>query len=346
MRWRGKLARWGGAPVLVLLSALAFGGCDSRTPSVLNPQGPVADLESTLFWIILIIATFIFVVVTAVLLYSIWRYRERPGMAEPRQLHGNTRIEIAWTVAPSIVLFIVLIFTITFMFRLAQPASASTMHVTAIGHQWWWEFQYDDASPKVVTGDELRVPTGTVVHIDLRSDNVIHSFWVPQLTGKTDVIPGHSNSMWLQADRAGNYRGECAEYCGTQHANMDFVVVAESPGDFSSWLNGQQLYALTGPDQQAGQTLFLHAGCAGCHAINGVNADPAKGQQGPTIGPNLTHFGSRTLIAGGVLDNTPDNLARWLTDPQAVKSGSDMVLPQPLTPDQVSTLVTYLEGLK
>jgi cytochrome c oxidase subunit 2 len=339
----GKLTRWGLAPLLVLLSALLFSGCDSNVPSFLNPSSTSSKTDADLFWIIFGIATVIFVAVTAVLLYSIVRFRERPGMPAPRQLHGNTQLEIAWTIVPSIVLLIVLIFTITYINALAEPANTpQTIHVKAIAHQWWWEFQYENADPAVITADELHIPVGTVVSVDLRSDNVIHSMWVPQLQGKTDVIPGHDNNLWLRADRAGNYRGECTEFCGTQHANMNFLVVAESQDAYSSWFQNEQLQAVapTTDQQQRGRDLFLHQGCVACHNIAGVAAVGAK------VGPNLTHFGSRQLIAGWVLDNNPENLAMWLANPQAVKSGSDMVLGQPLTPDQISDLVAYLESLK
>jgi cytochrome c oxidase subunit 2 len=339
MKLCGRLTRWGTGSLLLLLSAVLFGGC-GPSPSVLNPSGPVAKLESDLFWIILIIATFVFVVVTGVLLYSIFRFRDRPGATAPRQIHGNTTLEIGWTAGAAIILFIVLFFTVYYMVQLGEPVSASTMHVRAIGHQWWWEFQYTDQSPVVVTGDELHVPVGTVVHVDLSSDNVIHSFWVPELAGKTDVIPGHNNTLWFKADRAGRYRGECAEYCGLQHANMDFVVVADPPDVFATWLAGQQTQALTPTTdaQMTGRDLFLHEGCISCHSIDGVSS---VGH----VGPNLTHFGSRLLIAGGVLSNTPENLTTWLSGPQVVKPGSDMVIPQ-LNSDQVSALVAYLESLK
>jgi cytochrome c oxidase subunit 2 len=329
---------------LVLASALIFAGCE-QSPSVLNPKGPVAATEATLFWIILGIATFIFVVVTAVLIYSIVRFRGRPNMPEPRQIDGNNRLEIAWTIAPSFVLFVVLIFTIAFMFNLT-PASASTMHVTAIGHQWWWEFRYTDESPLVVTGDELHVPVGTNVDVLLQSDNVIHSLWVPQLSGKTDVIPGHNNHLIFQASVAGTFKGECAEYCGTQHAHMDFIVVADQPASFSNWLTAQQAgpVAPTTADAQAGMALFRSAGCAGCHAITGINS-PAQGQ-GPLIGPNLTHFGSRQVIAGYVLSNTTPNLTAWLKCPQCIKPGSDMVIPVQLSDQDVANLVAYLQSLQ
>ena len=330
--------------MLVLLSSLIFAGCE-KSPTILDPKGPVALLESDLFWIILGIATFIFVIVTAVLLYSIVRFRGRPNMPEPRQMHGNTKLEIAWTIAPSIILFIVLAFTIGFMFNLT-PASASTIHVTAIGHQWWWEFRYTDENPLIVTGDELHVPVGANVDVALESDNVIHSFWVPQLSGKTDVIPGHNNHLIFQASVAGTYKGECAEYCGTQHAHMDFIVVADQPDAFANWLTAQQAgpVAPTTAAEQAGMAEFRAAGCAGCHAITGINSS-APGQ-GPLIGPNLTHFGSRQVIAGYVLSNTTENLTKWLQCPQCVKPGSDMIIPVQLTDQNISDLVAYLESLQ
>ena len=341
MKLRGRLTRWG-IGSLLLLSAVLFGGCGTSSPSVLNPSGPVAKLESDLFWIILIIATFVFVVVTGVLLYSIFRFRDRPGAPAPRQIHGNQTLEIVWTIGAMVILFVVLGATLIFMVQLGEPHPTSNMRVQAIGHQWWWEFRYTDESPVVVTGDELHVPVGTVVHVALDSDNVIHSFWIPELAGKTDVIPGHANTLWFKADRVGRYRGECGEYCGLQHANMDFVVVADPPDVFATWLAGQQTQALTPTTdaQTAGRGLFLHEGCISCHSIAGVSS---VGH----IGPDLTHFGSRLLIAGGVLENDPQgkNLTTWLNGPQIVKPGSDMVIPH-LNADQVSALVAYLESLK
>lgn len=309
---------------------------------MLDPKGPIGLQESNLFWGILIIATVVFLIVISVLVYSIIRYRARPESPEPIQTHGNTKIEIAWTIAPSVVLVLVLIATISTMFSIQQPQSSNTITVNAIGHQWWWEFQYPDQH--VVTADEMWIPTGTVVHINLQSNNVIHSFWVPQLGGKTDVIPGHDNSMWLQADSAGWYRGQCAEFCGTQHAHMDFLVRAVSPSDYQAWIGQQQQTAAQSTDSQAlaGKQVFLTSGCIGCHAINGVTTtDPTK-----LIGPNLTHFGGRQWIAGGVVDNTPSNLAAWIRNPQAVKDGADMPAFPQLTTDQVNELVAYLESLK
>lgn len=336
------------ASLAPLLIALLLAGCGNtslndinHTPNLLDPQSPVALAESNLFWVILIVATFVFVVVMAALLYSIVRFRSRPGAPAPVQTHGNTQIEIAWTIAPSIVLVLVLIGTIYTMFAVQQPAAQNTITVNAIGHQWWWEFQYPDQH--IVTADEMYIPTNTVVHVNLVSNNVIHSFWVPQLTGKTDVIPGHNNSMWVESNSVGWYRGLCAEFCGTQHAHMDFLVHAVSPSDYQAWVSQQQQQAAQPTDAlaQQGAKYFATSACIGCHAINGVTTtNPSS-----LIGPNLTHFGGRQWIAGGVTDNNPTNLAAWLRDPQAVKDGSDMPNLH-LTDDQINELVAYLESLK
>jgi len=336
MPFRSRKTRWGLA-ALGALVAFALGGW-ANPPNILDPHGPEALKESNLFWFILVVATIIFVAVMSVLLYSIVRFRARPGMPVPRQLHGNNKLEIAWTVVPSIVLLLVLFMTISTMFSLAQPTGVPTMTVRAIGHQWWWEFQYPDQH--IVTADELHVPTNMVVHVELYSNNVIHSFWIPQLSGKTDVIPGHDNTMWFSSDKTGVYRGECAEFCGTQHAHMNFEVVVDSPGVYATWLAGQQAPAAKPTSALALQGQQAFRQCSGCHYIQGV--DPFSTTQ---IGPNLTHFGSRNLIAGGVLVNNKANLAMWLKDPQAVKSGSDM--PNlGLTQAQIDALVAYLESLK
>ena len=257
----------------------------------------------------------------------------------PRQIHGLNWLEITWTIIPTGVLVAVLIVTLyTLLGAIQQPTGVPTMTVNAVGHQWWWEFQYPDQH--FVTADELHVPVNMVVHVNLISHDVIHSFWIPDLAGKTDVIPGHDNTMWFKSDTPGYYRGECAEFCGTQHAHMDFEVVVQSQADYNAWVAGQQQTAAkpTSPLAIAGEKYFASAACVGCHVINGVNT-------GNLIGPNLTHFGSRQLIAGGVLDNTPQNLALWLKNPQAIKDGSDMPNLH-LTQQQIDELVAYLESLK
>jgi cytochrome c oxidase subunit 2 len=323
------------------LSAL-LSACASNGDNFLDPSGPIALRESWLFWFILIVATIIFVAVTSVLMVSIFRFRSRPGGPEPRQLHGNTPIEIAWTVAPSIVLFLVLGGTILTMFSLGQP-DGPAITVRAIGHQWWWEFQYPD-NGGFVTADEMHIPVGQVIHIELRSNNVIHSFWVPSLAGKMDVIPGQNNAMWFKADRADTFHGECTEYCGLQHAHMNFTVVAQSASDYAAWVAQQNSPAATPTtsDQTAGQKLFNSEPCWTCHVISGQGKTPPTAP----IGPNLTHFGSRQLIAGGVLTNTPENLKAWIHDTQAIKFGNDMPTFTQLSDQDLNSLVAYLENLQ
>jgi cytochrome c oxidase subunit 2 len=373
-----RLVRWL-IPVFLGLCLLFIAGCSTGNSSILNPQGPVASQEAGLFWFILVVATVVFVAVESALLYSVFRFRERPGAPEPRQIHGNTRLEIWWTIVPSLVLFLVLGLTVNTLLKIQEPASTSsspTMYVNVYGHQWWWEFRYfdnandalsnadavhanptdDSPKPLAVTADELVVPVGTTVHLNLVSDNVIHSFWIPQLTGKTDVIPGHTNHMWFRADVAGTYQGECAEFCGDQHAHMRFEVVAKPQGSgansFAAWMAAEQKPAAEpapGTLAAQGKALFFsgifsnNTACIQCHSVYGASYNNIKATG--IVGPNLTHFGSRDLIAGGVLTNTPDNLAQWLTNPQSVKPGNDMP-DLGLTPDQVKALVAYLESLQ
>jgi cytochrome c oxidase subunit 2 len=371
-----KTKRWFALLSCLSLSSMLLAACGGPA-SILDPQGPVAANETFLFWVILIIALLVFVVVEGILLYSIVRYRERPGMPNPRQIHGNMKLEIAWTAVPTVILFIVLFFTIRGVLQVApeaEPADANKVEVTAIGHQWWWEFHYGKYN--ITTADSMHIPVNTVVRVNLFSNNVIHSFWVPQLTGKTDVVPGHTNTRWFVAKKTGEYLGLCAEYCGTQHANMRFNVIVDTPDQFQTWVSTQQRAAVppaSGSLEAQGQTLFKQQ-CATCHGIVGVNATryvdtaamcsdafPGSSPSNTTncpVGPNLTHFGSRDFIAGGVLahnraqchPNNPNlleqcNLAKWLQNPQAVKPGNDMAIGQ-LTTEQIRSLVAYLESLQ
>lgn len=357
MRFPSKMRRLAVGTVLALIAMAVLSACDNNGANFLLPQSNAANAESNLFWFILIVATIIFVLVTSALLYSVIRFRARPGSPEPRQIAGNTKIEIAWTITPSIILFIILAVTISTMFAVASPPGNQTdMTVNVIGHQWWWEFQYP--ATKIVTADEMHIPVGARVHVNLGSDNVIHSFWVPELVGKTDVIPGHNNSLWIQANTPGTYRGECTEFCGAQHAHMDFSVVVQTQADYTAWVAQQQTPGTTpiaGTQEAAGYKVFTTSGCLSCHVVN----CSATVSQCPTnvgtihIGPNLTHFGSRGLIAGGVLSNTPANLSEWILHAQDVKYGADMPSFDGTSPNysalsqtQVDDLVAYLESLK
>ncbi len=324
-------------PFVVLAFALSLAGCAS-TQSILEPATSSAREVTNLFYFIFYVALAIFVLVEGLLVYFVIRYQRRANSALPEQVHGNTPLELAWTLAPAIVLAVVFVLTVRTMSAVnvsAQPPA--TVHVTVVGHQWWWEFQYPDQN--IITAGDLHVPVGQVVAVTLESDNVIHSFWIPQLIGKTDVIPDHQNQTWLRAETPGIYRGQCAEFCGAQHANMRFVVVAQTPEDYAAWVKQQQT-SPTAPsgDAARGQQVFEGGACIGCHTIQGT-----KGQG--KVGPNLTHFGSRTGIAGDTLPNTADNVAKWLHDPQAVKPGNDMPNLH-LSDADIQALVAYLESLK
>lgn len=373
-----KVKRWVIIVSAMLLSSVLLAACGGNSPSILDVHGPVAAKEAGLFWFILAVATFVFVVVEGVLIVSIVRYRERPNSPTPRQLHGNNTIEIIWTVAPSLFLFAVLIGTIYTMFNLsnisATQGPVTSVEITVQGHQWWWEFDY--MNERIVTADELVVPQGALIHTVLESNNVIHSFWVPQITGKTDVVPGHQNDKLFRADDIGTYRGLCTEYCGLQHAHMSFDLIVLSQSNYIAWVHNQQ-QAQTVPGNgfaAQGYALFTGSGgCQGCHGIVGVNLNPSHAPNynilndpvaAALIGPNLTHFGSRRLIAGGVLSWDPAScqittdaagnpavanpsacgLYQWLHNPQAVKPGNDMNI-RPLSDTEIAELIAYLESL-
>jgi cytochrome c oxidase subunit II len=221
-----------------------------------------------------------------------------------------------------------------------QASSAVTISVT--GHQWWWEIQYEDAIPsrRVVTANELHIPVHRPIVFKVTSRDVIHSFWIPNLQGKRDLIPGYTTAIWLQADRPGVFRGQCAEFCGLQHAHMALDVVAESDQEFEGWLDSMRQPGRDPPDSTArhGRDVFMQARCAGCHTIRGADA---AGQ----IAPDLTHIATRGTLGAGTLPNTPDNLAAWIEDPQHTKRGNQMP-PNPLAADDLQALVAYLEALR
>jgi len=331
----------GTLPVLALISA----GCaviGGSPQSVNRPAGDhmrqIWDLFVPIFWLSVVI----FVLVTAVLLVALWRFRQRPGEDRiPEQVHGNTRLEIAWTIAPAIILAIIAVPTIALIFDLDREPGPEALTVRAIGHQWWWEFQYPEQN--VVTANELHVVVGRPVRIELDSVDVLHSFWVPRLAGKRDVIPGWNNVLTFTPQEVGVFPGQCAEFCGVQHANMKFTVVVQTQEEFDAWIRRQQQPAAVPADPLAakGREIFLTPAnaCIGCHAVAGTEA------QGK-VGPDLTHVGSRQIIAGGVLENTPENLARWLKEPQVVKPGNKMVLPREFTDQEIEALVAYLMSLK
>jgi len=315
--------------------------------SILDPAGPVAEITNNLWAVLFVVMVVIEILVAAFIIVALIRFKRRANDPDPVQITGNTRLEIAWTIAPAAILAVLLVLTLNTMITTSEPAG-TTMKVTAAGHLWWWEFNYQGMG--VVTGNELHIPVGQNVHFDLESDNVIHAFWVPNLSGKREVIPGHNNTLWFRADRPGTFRGECAEFCGAEHANMNFVVIAEPKEQFDAWVRGQTQPATSVMPQDAnvdqqmlitqGSQTILKQACIGCHVINGL-----PGYNVGKVGPSLTHIGSRKFIAAGTLPNTPQNLARWLRNPQEVKPGNKMPNLN-LSEDTINQLVAYLETLK
>ncbi len=324
-------------------------GCIGE-PSVFQPRSTNAGSIYNLIVIIFIIAAIVFVVVEGILIYASIRFNRKKDAGLPDQIEGNTRLEIGWTLLPAVVLLIVFFVMLRVLLNLGyqqtsvsgtngvNPVAADTpLRVRVIGHQWWWEFQYPDL--KITTANELHIPTNTVVNFDVESVDVIHSFWVPQLGGKIDAVPGQVNQTWFNVNTPGEYQGQCSEFCGEEHAFMLLVVIAEPMDQFQNWVKGQQagIPTLTGAAAQ-GEQVFLNGACIGCHTINGTKA------QG-TVGPNLTHFASRGEFAGAILPNTPENVARWLQNPPGVKPGT--LMPNlHLSQDQISQLVAFLESLK
>jgi cytochrome c oxidase subunit 2 len=324
---------------LLTLAILSLGACGGPFPqSALDPASDFAWKLQDLFDGILFWAVVVFVLVEGALIVAILRFRERPGGPEPKATHGNTLLEISWTLAPAIVLVLIAIPTIKTIWDVDRPARGESLVVEAVGHQWWWEFRYPDLG--IVTANELHIPVGQQIDVRLTSADVIHSFWFPRLGGKRDVIPGHETQIWFTADSAGLYLGQCAEFCGLSHALMKMELVAESPADFQAWVEGQRAEAVATDSVSfaEGTQAFMRGGCIACHTVRGTVA------QG-IIGPDLTHIGSRRRIAGGILDNTPENMERWIKDSRGVKPGSLMIVPE-LDDETVGRIVEYLQSLK
>jgi cytochrome c oxidase subunit 2 len=325
--------------LLLVVSALLLAAACGATPqSILEPTTASArrslELLSVVFWASVVV----FVLVEGALVYVLIRYRRRRGDGLPRQTHGNTRLEIAWSIAPVILVVVIAVLTVPKIFADADGAEADTLRVRAIGHQWWFEFVYPELG--IVTANELHLPVGRSVEIQLKSDDVLHSFWVPRLRGKLDMVPGRVNKFVITPESSGTFLGQCAEFCGIAHALMKFRVVVESEAAFDAWVaNEKTARAPPASEQaQAGEALLAAKGCVACHTIRGTNA-------AGVIGPELTHVGSRSHIAAGILPNTREGLSTWLSGPQDVKPGNFMVIPE-LSDDEVEYLVTYLQGLK
>jgi cytochrome c oxidase subunit 2 len=313
--------------------------------SALVPMGPQAARVTTLWWVLFATAATVWALVTGAMLWAAWRARrrEKEGIVEPAGAeHAMTRWVAGAVGATAVILFAFLMVSFTTGRALATVPDATPITVEVRGSQWWWEFTYADTNPsrRLSVPNELHLPVGRPVLFKLMSRDVIHSFWVPSLHGKKDMIPGHVNITWFQADTPGVYRGECAEFCGHQHAKMAFLVIAQPQAEFERWYEEQLQPAATPSDAMRlrGEEVFLASSCAMCHSVRGTPA-------GASFGPELTHVGSRRTIASGTLPNNAGNLAGWIVDPQRIKPGAHMPTNQ-LEPADLQALVAYLQGLR
>ncbi|MGH8945271.1 MAG: cytochrome c oxidase subunit II [Acidimicrobiia bacterium] len=312
--------------------ALLLGAC-SGGPSILDAQGPGSRRIEGLWWLMLWISVVVLAVVVLLLGMALvrtrWSTEGEPGWGEPF-------IVVAGVIVPALILGGVFVISLRDLNALTAGGNEARLTIEVVGHDWWWEARYPG---EAVTANEIHIPAAEPVRFRVTTADVIHSFWVPQLGPKIDMIPGRENVTWLEADRPGRYRGQCAEFCGLQHANMAFFVVAEPPDRFQSWLENEAAPA-PAPDGQVveGQEVFLTSTCVGCHAIRGTEA-------AARLGPDLTHLAARETIAAGTLPNTRENLARWITDPQSIKPGAVMP-PTQLSTEELEALLDYLESLE
>jgi cytochrome c oxidase subunit II len=365
----------GALPSLCVL-ALTLAGCsrDQYPQTALLPLSDFARIgdqvqDTTFYW-----ALGVFILVEGALLYSIFRFRGRPDDPEPSQIHGNTTIEIIWTLIPALILAAIAVPTVKGIFETSATPPAA-LKIEVIGHQWWWEIHYPDAG--VTTANEMYIPQGRTVEIITNSADVVHSFWPPRFAGKRDVFPGRETRLWWKADSTGLFPGQCAEYCGIQHARMAFHIRSVTPAEFGEWIahmqalgpkaaaapsaapGGDSLKTASvgakvqgpqkdttaaaatpqGPEYAQGEKLFMTKGCMGCHSLQAVKAP--KG----LIGPNLANLGSRSYIAAGWLKNTDENLERWIREPQAIKKG--VLMPNlGVTVEESRALRAYLRAHK
>ena len=340
--------------------------------STFGTSGPIADTQASLFIFIFWIAVVVFVLVEGALIYSILKFRRRESSDDslPAQIHGNNKLEIIWTIIPVFILIAIAIPTIKTIYDHNGPPSdeGPVLEINVRAHQWWWEIDYPGED--VVTSNEIHIPVGQWVNFTMHSDDVIHSFWVPKLAGKLDIIPGDVRQLAMKADEAGFFFGQCAEFCGEAHAKMRFRVKAEEPEEFQNWLDSMRRppVELVSDDAMAGQTLFA-ANCSSCHATNTWQAPAARNERTRLAGlrtafignieesavipaPNLTHFATRATLGAGLIELNSENLIKWIADPDDVKEGNrmkDLAAPyrnNSLSSDDVRQLSAYLLELK
>jgi cytochrome c oxidase subunit 2 len=325
------LARLALPPLFVFV----LSGCSTGSPSILEPHGPDANRVAGLWWFMFIVSAFVIAVVGILLILGIGPRRRRRYRPRETPRWAWRTVALGGVVFPLLVLVVLWVLTLRDI-RASSAPRQSALTVEVAGHLWWWEVRYPQQG--VVTANEVHVPVGQQVKILLTTRDVLHSFWVPELAPKTDMIAGKTNVMWIRADRPGIYRGQCAEFCGLQHAHMIFFVVAQTPSDFEAWLATEAAIPATSPNTQAGRQVFENGPCAACHTIRGTSAEG-------TLGPDLTDFGGRLTIGAGTVPNTRGNLGGWLVDSQSIKPGN-LMPPVQLSPEDLQSLIAYLESLK
>jgi cytochrome c oxidase subunit 2 len=327
-------------PVGAGLLLVGYTGCQAP-PDSFAPVSAQGHSIADLFGVAMLLSLLVLVLVVGLLAYILLRYRERPEDGAPSQTEGNRNLEIAWTVAPTLLLVVLFVLTVRTMNAVDDPPAAtpaSPLRIRVIGRQWWWEYRYPDLG--VITANELHVPVGKPTRLEIEAADVVHSFWVPRFGWKVDAIPGKTNTMSVTLGDAGVYDGTCAEFCGTQHAWMRIRAIADPPDRFDEWIRQQRRPAAQPQEAtvRAGEEVFLRHTCESCHAIDGTSA---KGR----VGPDLTHLGSRSTLGAGVVSNTPENLRDWVRDAKATKPG--VLMPSfNLSNAELQSLVSYLEGLK
>lgn len=319
-----------------------------RVADMFNPQSLPAEMLLDPTNLVLLISLGIFVVVVAITAYTLWKFRPQgpeDHLEEPPQIYGSYNIEMAWTVIPCLIVFVLVLVSARSIVEIQDaPLPENATKVRLVGHQWWWEIHYPELG--VITANEIHVPVSTrdgerrPTEIQLESADVIHSFWVPQLAGKTDLVPNRINRTWIEPYKTGTFLGNCAEYCGTQHANMLLRVVVETPEEFNKWVENQKKLPAEPqtPIAIQGKKDFYDLSCINCHKVDGTFA------QG-VFGPDLTKFASRQTLGAGVAELTTENIHAWLHNPDSLKPGSYMP-DMKLTPQQLDSIVAYLETLK
>jgi cytochrome c oxidase subunit II len=337
--------------LLLLLSALVLGGCAGPQQSVIDAAGPQSGRIAALWWFFLALLGAIYIVVMALALLALARRRrsieqeplERTHIPSGATEHRLTRIVTGAGIATTLVILGLIVASVSTGKGISELGNRqNAIAIEVIGNQWWWYVRYpnDIANRIVVTANEIHIPVGRPVMLRVTSNDVIHSFWAPNLHGKIDLIPSRVNTEWLQADRPGRFRGQCAEFCGMQHAHMALWVIAEPENRFQAWMNRQLQPAIepNDPDKLKGRQVFMNHACIFCHTIAGT---PAAG----SVGPDLTHLASRLTIAAGTLPNTKGNLGGWIADPQNIKPGNHMATVE-INPQDLQPLLDYLESLQ